>query len=450
MKIVIAGDGKVGYALAEQLSAEGHDITIVDSNAKALRRAVEKLDVLCVQGNGANEDILREAEVDKSDLFIAVTSSDEMNMICCLRAHKMGAQRIVARIRNPEYARSESFIRGDLGIHLTINPEFFAASEISRLLRYPYARNVETFALGRVEMVELDVKPASPIDGKSLKELTPKIPARVLFCAVTRGDGVTIPGGDFVLRAGDRVHVAGEPAQVVAFTRYMGFINKKVRSLMIVGGSRIAYYLADQIHPLGIRTTIVENDSARCEELAPLLPDAVIVNGDGTDADILEQERLEEMDAFVALTDRDEQNILLALHAKELGVPRAVAKITRVNYERISGSVTLISPKDLTANRIVRYVRALQNGEGSFVEKLYRVAEGRAEVVEFTAQNSARLLDIPLKHMKLKKGVLIAAIVRRGHITIPFGEDVVREGDTVIIVTKGYALSDLNQILSGN
>jgi trk system potassium uptake protein TrkA len=448
MQIIIAGDGKVGYALAEQLSLEENDVTIIDSSAQALQRALEKLDVLCIQGSGASENILREAGVEHADLFIAVTSRDEMNMICCLRAHKMGAKRIVARIRNPEYATSEDFIRRDLGIDLTINPELFAASEISRLLRYSHAHSMETFAQNHLEMVEFIIQKDSPIGGQTLRALTPKIPARVLFCAVERDDEVTIPGGDFVLEEGDHVHIAGEPTQMHAFARYMGFVKKKVRSVMIVGGSRIAYYLSSQLLSLGMHVVIIENDRERCEELAGLLPEAVIVYGDGTDQDVLEQERIEEMDAFVALTNRDEENILCALQAKERGVGRCVAKITRLRFPRIADDLSLVSPKDLTANRIVRYVRALNNSEGSFVEKLYRIVGGQAEVMEFTAQNSARLLGVPLKSMQLKKGVLIAAIVHRGHITIPFGEDVIREGDTVIIVTKGRVLTDLNDILS--
>ncbi len=447
MRIVIVGDGKVGFALAEQLSLEDNDVVIVDSNAQALRRAVEKLDVMCIRGNGANEDVMREAGVDKSDLFIAVTSSDEMNMVCCLRAHKMGAGRIVARIRNPEYARSEKFISEDLGIHMTINPERYAASEISRLLRYPHAHSIETFAQNRVEMIEFIVAENAPVANISLKELSPKIPARVLFCAVERAGEVTIPGGDFVLKVGDHIHVAGEPAQMMAFARYMGHVKRRVRSVMIVGGSRIAYYLAAQIHEMGMRSLIIEIDEERCGELAALLPDAVIVAGDGTDQDLLEQERIDEMDAFVALTDRDEENLLAALQAKERGLPRVVAKITRMRNLRIANDISLISPKDLTANRIVRYVRALRNSEGSDIEKLYRILGGQAEAMEFTAQHPLGLLGVPLKHVKLKKGVLIAAIVHKGHITIPFGEDVVREGDTVIIVTKGSMLMDLNDIM---
>ena len=447
MRIVIVGDGKVGFALAEQLSLEDNDITIVDSNADALRRAVEKLDVLCIHGNGASETTMREAGVHEADLFIAATSSDELNMISCLRANKMGAVHIVARIRNPEYAASEQFIHDDLGIDLTINPELYAASEISRLLRYPYAHSMETFAQNRVEMIEFIVGEDAPLIGKSLRQLTPAIPARVLFCAVRRGDDVTIPDGNFIIEKGDHVHVAGEPAQVLLFARYMGYVKRRVRSAMIVGGSRIAYYLANQVNELGIRTTIIEQDAARCNELAELLPGSVIVLGDGTDQDVLEQERIDEMDAFVALTDRDEENIFTALQARDRNIPRAIAKITRINYMRVASELTLISPKDLTASRIVRYVRALRNSEGSFVEKLYRIVGGHVEVMEFVAQNTARLLGIQLKNMRLQRGVLIAAIVRGDRITIPFGDDMVRQGDTVIIVSKGRTITDLNDIL---
>ncbi len=449
MRIIIVGDGKVGHALAEQLSNEGHDVVVVDSNAEALRKAIEKLDVLCIQGSGASADTLREAGVKEADIFIAVTSSDEMNMICCLMAHKMGAKKIIARIRNPEYANTESMLRDDLGIDLTINPELFAAGEISRLLRFPHAHSIETFARGRVEMIEFLVGADAPNIGKPLRLLRPTMPCHVLFAVVVRGDEVLIPDGDFAAQEGDHLHIVGEPTQTLLFAKYMGHVPHKVRTVMIVGGSRIAFYLARQLHKLGMRARILELEEKRARQLSALLPEAVVILGDGTDQDILDQENLRDMDAFVALTDRDEENILAALHAKDAGVGKAVAKVTRTHYARLAEGVSVISPKDLTADRIVRYVRAMVNSEGSFVERLYRIVGGQAEAVEFCAHSGSRILGVPLKDMRLKSGVLVAAIVHKNQIVIPFGNDVVREGDTVIIVTKGLQLTDLNDILIG-
>lgn len=450
MRILIIGDGKVGHALAEQLSLEDHDITIVDNNAEALRRAVEKLDVLCVQGSGSSIKTLKEAGIGRMELVVAVTSSDELNMVCSLMAHSLCDARIIARIRNPEYADSEEFIKGVLGVDMAINPELAAANEISRLLRFPHAHSMESFVKGRVELIEMMLTSDMPVLGKRLAEITPTLSARVLISVVKRDDEVFIANGETVLEPGDHVYVIGEPQQTLAFARYLGLGRMKTRNVMIVGGSRVGFYLASQIMRMGMRTRIIELDEKRCEQLTQSLPEALVIRGDGTDHDLLEQERLEDMDAFVALTDRDEENIIAGLHALDVGVPKVVAKVTRRYYARIAQGISTISPKDLTANRIVRYVRSIVNSKGSFVERLYRVAEGRAEIMEFTATRSSRLLETPLRALRLKKGILIATIVHKGHITIPYGNDMIHEGDSVIICTNGQdVFLDLNDILIG-
>lgn len=450
MQILIIGDGKVGHALAEQLSIENHDITIVDNNAAALRRAVEKLDVLCVRGSGTSIATLKEAGIEKTDLVIAVTSSDEMNMICALMAHKLGVRQIIARIRNPEYAQSEDFLKQELGISLSINPELSAANEISRLLRFPHAHSIENFARGRVEMIELVLQEDDPVLGKRLADLTPELSMRVLFCLVVRGDESFIPNGDTVLRESDHLYVSGEPQHTLQFARYLGHTRQKLRRIMVVGGSRIAYYLARQTEKMGMHTRIIELDPERCAELSQLLPNALILQGDGTDHELLDQERLEDMDAFVALTNRDEENLIACIHARDVGVDKVVAKLNRAYYARLAEDISTINPKELTANRIVRYVRAMENSQGSFVERLYRIAEGQAEVMEFIATRSSRLLGVPLKNLRLKNGILVAAIMHKGAITIPFGNDMIQEGDNVIIVTRGEEIFiDLNDILIG-
>lgn len=447
MKILIVGDGKVGYALAEQLSTENHDVTVVDNSAKALTKALQSLDVLCVRGSASSKQTLLEAGVDKADLVIAVTSSDEINMVCALLAHKLGNARIIARIRNPEYTDSEDFIKDALGIDLCINPELAAAGEIARLLRFPSAHSIEIFARGRVEMVEFPLTAQSPVVGKELSELLPKLPIPVLISLVQRGEETFTPHGGTVLRAGDHIYVIGTPPQNTQFARYLGFIQKKIKNVMIVGGSRIAVYLAQGLLRYGMRPHIIERDEARSRELCELLPKALIVCGDGTDYELLEQESLREMDAFIALTDRDEENIIAGLHAKEC-VDKVVVKITRDYFARLAEGLSTINPKRLTAERIVRYVRAVVNSEGSFVEQLYRVAGGRAEALQFTAGREAQVVGIPLRDLALRPGILIGALIHDGVVVIPHGEDRIEQGDTVIILTTGdRVFLDINDIL---
>ncbi len=448
MRILIIGDGKVGYALAEQLSMEDHDVTIVDNNAEALRKAVEKLDVLCIQGSGSSKTTLLEADIEKKDLIIVVTSSDELNMVCSLLAHKLSKARIITRIRNPEYAESEDFIKDVLGIDLCINPELSAANEISRLLRYPHAFSIESFAGGKLEIIEIAIHAGSLVLDKPLSELIPKLPAHILIGAIKRDDEILIPNGSTVLQAEDHIFIVGVPQQIYNLAKYLGQFQQKTKNVMIIGGSRIAYYLASNIQRLGIRTRIIESDQKRCDELFQLLPDSIIINGDGTDHELLDQERLSEMDAFVALTDRDEENIIAGMYAKDCNVNRVVVKVTRQYYSRIASDLSIISPKELTANRIVLYVRSIVNSQGSFVERLHRIAQGKAEAMEFSVGPNSRLTNIPLKKLKLKNGIIVVAIMHKGHITIPFGEDMIREGDNVIIITNGNErFLDLNDIL---
>jgi trk system potassium uptake protein TrkA len=448
MKILIIGDGKVGYTLAEQLSMENHDVTIVDNNEKALSKAVENLDVLCIQGSGSSRTTLQEANVGDKDLVIAVTSSDEINMVCCLLSRKLSDARIIARIRNPEYMESEDFIEEAIGIDMQINPELTAAEEISRLLRFPHAISRESLADGRIEFIEFALNADSPILGVQLLDVMPKLRLRTLICLVSRGGEIFTANGATVLEDDDHIFIAGTPEDNMAFARYLGYKYKKIRTVMIVGGSRIAHYLAERLEYLGMNTKIIELDMNRCEKLHQFLPDSVIINGDGTDHELLKQEQIELMDAFVALTDRDEENILAGLYAQDCEVPKVIVKVTRPYYNRIVGDLSTINPKDLTASLIVRYVRSMVNSEGSFLESLYRVAHGGAEAMQFTAGASARMLQKPLSQLKLRKGLLVAAIIHKGHVTIPGGNDVIHEGDKVVIVTsENRMFIDINDIM---
>lgn len=450
MKIIIIGDGKVGYSLAENLSKENNDVTIIDKDPEALKKASEYLDVMCIKGNGVSTKILMEAGVKEADLLIAATTSDEMNMVCCLTAKKLGAHHTIARIRDPEYANELSVLKADLGLDMVINPEQAAASEIARLLRFSPAVNVEIFAKGMAELVEIKVTPDMSIIGMRLKEIMNKIASTVLIGAILRGDEVIIPDGEFQIIENDTIYIVGRPSKVTDFCKRIGKYNAKIKNVMIVGGGRIAYYLAKYLDEMDIKVKIIEIDREKCIELSQTLPNALIINGDGSDEALLQSENLSDMDAFVSVTGRDEENLMSALLAKHSGVTKVVAKINRINYSGVikhMGIDSVVSPKMITSNRIVRYVRGLKNALGNPLETLYKIIDGRVEAAEFIARSATKFLNIPLKNLKLVKGVLVAAIVRKNEIIIPHGKDVIKLGDNVILIAKERQFSDLNEII---
>ncbi len=451
MKIIIIGDGKVGYSLAESLSKENNDVTIIDKNPEALKKASEFLDVMCIRGNGVSTNILMDAGVREADLLIAATTSDEMNMVCCLTGKKLGADHTIARIRDPEYASELSILKGDLGLDMVINPEQACANEIARVLSYPSAVNVESFSKGRVELVEIRVTAQMAIAGMKLRDITGKISSSILIGAVQRDDEVFIPNGDFQILSNDQIYVIGKPSNIFDFCIRIGIYAQKVRTVMIIGGGRIAYYLAGYLEEIGMKSKIIEIDRDRCLELSELLPDTLIINGDGSDETILNSENLSDMDAFVSLTGRDEENLMAALFAKQSGVHKIVAKINRDNYASVIrnlGIDSVVSPKQTTANSIVRFVRGLKNAMGNPVETLYKIVGDRVEAVEFIAKQSTKFLNKPLKDLKLVQGVLAAAIVRKNEIIIPHGKDVIKQGDSVILIVKGKQFSDFNDIIA--
>jgi len=450
MKIIIIGDGKLGYSLAENLSKENHDVTIIDKNSEALKKAEENLDVMCIRGNGVSTKILLEAGVQNSDLLIAATNSDEMNMVCCLTAKKLGVGHTIARIRDPEYASELSLLKRELGLDMVINPEQAAASEIARLIKFPPATNVEIFAKGRVEMVEINVTRDMAIANMQLKNIANRFSSSVLIGAVRRGDEIIIPDGEFTIRESDKIYIIGQSAKVFDFCRRIGIHVQKIKNVMIMGGGRIAYYLAKCLDEMNIKVKIIEIDRERCRELTELLPNALIICGDGSDDTVLKSENLSEMGAFVAVTGRDEDNIISALLAKQYGVGKVIAKVNRINNPDIIKSMgidNVVSPKLITANYILRFVRGLQNAMGNHVNALYRIVENEAEAIELTAGNSARYVDIPLKNLNVKKGILVAAIVRRNEIIIPNGNDVIKPRDNVILITKDNKITDLENII---
>lgn len=451
MKIIIIGDGKVGYSLAENLSKEGNDVTIIDKNIDALRKANENLDVMCIKGNGVSTKILLEAGVSTADLLIAATTSDEMNMVCCLTAKKLGAHHTIARIRDPEYANELSMLTAELELDMVINPEQAAAYEIARLLRFPSAVYLEHFADGKVELVEIKISANSPIAGMQLKDISSRISNSILVGAVARNEEIIIPSGDFKIARGDTAYIIGKPSSITDFCKHIGIYMQKIRNVMIVGGGRIAHYLALLIADTGMKIKILEIDRERCSELSELLPNALIINGDGTEEEFLKSENLSEMGAFVSLTGRDEENLMTALLAKQSGVPKVIAKINRMSYHGVIknlGIDSIVSPKSIITDQIIRYVRGLENAEGNAVKALHRIIDGQAEVMEFIAGKSGDFLNIQLKRLNIKKGILIAAIVRRNEIIIPRGNDVIKPGDSVIVITKNRNLNDLSDIIS--
>lgn len=451
MKIVIVGNGKVGFSLAEQLVREKYDVVIVDMREDTLRRAADALDIMSVKGNGISAATLIEAGVPEADLLVAATNSDEINMVCCLTAKHLGAKYTIARIRNPEYNTGLSDLKRNMGIDMVINPENATAVEISRLLRFPSAANIETFCRGRVELIgfrllEDDFLVNRPLHGLSdqVKQLS------LLFCAVERPGGeVVIPNGSFVPQAGDRLYIIGRPSSLDQFFRLLGRYSPKVKSVFIVGGGKISLYLLAVLEKMKMRVKLVEIQEERCRLISEKLPHTTVICGDGTDQELLESERLAAADAFVALTDRDEDNLILSLYAMQKGVQKVVTKSNRQNYAGIAQTIGLdsvISPKQITAAQILQVVRGMQNSQGSVMNTLYRIADGSAEAMEFTASANTRHLGVPLKDLHLRKGILIAVLARGGDIIIPEGSSSIQEGDSVILISRDLRILDLNDI----
>ena len=416
MKIIIVGCGKVGLTLTEQLNNEGHDITVIDKDGAKLRSVTDNIDVMGVEGNGAIYQVQIEAGIKETDLLIATTNSDELNMLCCLIAKKAGNCHTIARIRNPEYANEVQYIREELNLSMAINPELAAATEIARLLKFPSVIKIDAFAKGRVE----------------------------------RGADVIIPDGNFRLQKGDKISFVASSSQASEFFRQVGISNTTVKTAMLVGGGKITYYLAKMLEDTGIKIKIIEQDLARCHELSELLPKAMIIHGDGSDQQLLMEEGIAQTESFAALTGFDEENIMLSLYAASVSNAKLVTKINRIAFENIIQQMNLgsiIYPKMITADGIIRYVRAMQNSMGSNVETLYKIVQNKAEALEFRVGKDAPLIGIPLEKLSFKDNLLIACINRGGQIITPRGKDTIEPGDTVIVVTTHSGLKDLKDIL---
>lgn len=449
MHIIIVGLGKLGITMTKQLVKEGHSITVIDTNNEKLTNTVDAYDVMGVCGNGATCETLETAGASKAKLIIAATASDEMNILCCLIANRMGTENTIARVRNPDYAAQMQFLRNELGISMIVNPEFETANEISRIIRFPSAANLDSFARGKIEIASIRIHSDNSLCDTPLYDLRKKSKAKVLVCAVQRNDEVFIPSGDFIIRCDDTVSITGTRAELSLFMKQTGVYKQKIKNVMIIGGGRIGYYLAKLLSDTGRNIKLIEQSNSRCYNLADMLDDVTVINGDGTDQDLLDEQGLEMQDALVALTGIDEENIIVSMYAESKGINKVITKINRHSYSILSdiGLETVVSPQIAAGNLVTRYVRALHNSAGnSQIQTLHKLVNGKVEAVEFIVPDDAGYKNIPFKDLNLLPNILIGCIIRNGKTIFPGGDDVMKANDSVIVVTAGRIIEDLHDI----
>ena len=448
MRMVLIGCGTIGRTILDQLSKEGHTITIIDEDKDKIESLIERYDVFGVIGNGASLDIQEEANVKDADIVMAITSSDEVNILACLVANKIGVEHTIARVRNPEYYKQSAIFKEKLGLSMIVNPEYETANEIYNMINLPSATQIEKFANGKVNLVELLIDEDNPLAGMSLNSIKKKINTRVLICAVQRGEEVIIPSGNFTVKKGDKISFTADSKSLGAFLSELDLVKSPLKKIMVVGGGRISYYLTNELSSKRHSVKIIECDKERAESLAEYLPHATVINGDGTDHDVLLEEGIESMDAFVSLTDVDEENIIVSMYAKKMGVKKAIAKIKREGLLGIVGDLDVInhvSTKNVVASKVISYVRALSNRRGSNVVTLYRLVNDRVEALEFIAKRYEEdIYDRPFKELKIRENCLIACIIRDNEVIIPSGSECIKLNDRVIVVTTHKDFDDLN------
>ncbi len=450
MKIVIAGIGKFGKELTEHLSKENHDIIIIDKNASVIEDVVNQFDVMGYCGNGASYTTQKNVSVGKADLFVATTSTDEVNILSCLVAKKLGVRQTIARIRNPEYALQAQLMTNELGISMTLNPDLDTAREIFRILRFPSALKVESFANGKVDLVEIKIEKDSLLNNKSLIELRYKYEVRILVCAVKRNNEVIIPKGDFILQEGDYVYITAGTKELNTAFRKLKLFKNKLKSTLIIGGGKKTYYLASLLLENGISVKIIEKNKEVCGNLSQLLPNALVIHGDGTNQNLLIEEGIENVDSLITLTGMDETNIIISTFAKNLDCTKVITKVNNTNYDLILNSIGLdsvISPKNIFSSHVIRYARGAKNKRGSEFKTLYRLVGNKVEALEFFISKSTKYTSIPLKDLKIKDNHLLACIIRENKVIIPSGKDTLEPLDSVIIVTTDTLIKDVNDIL---
>ncbi len=450
MRIVVIGDGKIGFTVTQALVREGHDLVVIDNQSAALRQTENSLDVQVLEGNGASASVQRQAGVGEADLMIAVTEADETNLLCCMIARQLGCKNTIARIRSPEYNEDVYLLKEGLGLSMVVNPERSTAKQISSLLQYPSFLKREKFAKGRAEIVEMLVPAGGRLDGMVLSDLYKLLRVHVLVCAVERNNNVYIPDGRFVLNAGDHIYVTAATEDLLSLLKSTGYETPRVRSVLMIGGSRIAVYLTQFLIQNGINVKIIESDLERCDTLSDMLPKAEVINADGTSFSVLRQEGIEEMDAVIALTNIDEQNIIACMYAHRIQVPKVVCKMNRTEYASILSEEireSVITPRILTSNDILRYVRAMENRPGEGVITLHRLVGDRVEALEFSINPTTWYVDMPLKDIPIRDDMRIAIITRRGNTIVPSGNDCLKVGDSCVIVTTSAGeFSTINDI----
>lgn len=451
LNIIIVGCGKVGATLTEQLCKEGHDITLIDRSASKIQAMTNLFDVMGIVGNGASYSVQMEAGIENTDLIIAVTNSDELNLLCCTVAKRVGNCAAIARVRTPDYSKEVGYLREKLGLAMIINPELEAAKEAAKILYLPTALEVNSFAHGQAEMIKFKVPEGNMLEHMLISNLSRSVTHSILICAVERDGEVHIPSGDFQIEKGDVISFVASRKMAKAFLEDIGFKTNQVKNTMIIGGGKAAYYLANQLIHAGISVKIIESDRARCEELSILLPKAIIINGDGTDEELLKEEGIEYVESFVPLTGIDEENIMLTLYARQVSQAKVITKINRINFKEVISRLdlgSLIYPRYITSEAIIAYVRAKKDSMDSNIETLYHMFDYRAEAIEFRVDEESEVTNISLAELSLKKNLLISFINRNGSIIIPSGQDCIKVGDTVMIVTTHTGFNDIQDILN--
>lgn len=450
MKIIIVGCGKVGYTLVEQLSSEGHNIIAIDERREKLTAITNAFDVIGIEGNGVSYEILKEADIANTDLLIAVTGSDEHNLLCCMIAKKAGNCKTIARVRNPIYHNDIEYLKNEFGLAMIINPESAAAMEIAQIIRFPFAQKIDNFANGHINLVHFRVDADSILVGRSLQEIRMSLKSQMLVCLVNRDGEITIPRGEFVIQAGDILGVVAERAKVNTYFKQLEISTNRAKNIIILGGGTTSYYLAKLLQKRDQYVKIIEIEKNRCEELAELLPKATIIHGDATDHNLLLEEGLGEAEVVVSMTDMDEENILLSMFCASNSQAKTITKVNRVNFSSILDQLSLdsiIYPRRITADYIIRLVRSASNSQNNDVENFYRLADGQAEALEFLVKKESPLTGIPLQQLHIKKNTLICCIYRDGQVIVPSGQDCIMPGDTVVIILKDYKINNFDEIL---
>ena len=450
MKIIVIGSGRFGQNLAEKLNADGNHVTVVDMNAAKVEATANRCDIMGVVGNGATQSIQREAGVENADLLIAATGSDELNLLCCVVAKKEGKCQTIARLQNPEYSKEASYLKEQLGLAMVINPEYAAAEEIARVLRFPAALKIEPFAKGKVELVKFKLAKESRLIGMSVKDMAAKYHSDVLVCTVERGDEAHIVSGNFVFEEKDVVSIVGTPKNTNAFFKKIENTSSSIKKTMMVGGGVITHYLCEILEHSGMALKVIARDYKRCEDLCNSWPKVDVIHGNIADRELLQEEGIKKADSFVALSDFDEENILLSLFAQEFCKGKLITKISHADYDSVIHRLdleTVICPVNITSDTILRFVRATRNAKDSNMETLYNLIPGQVEAAEFIIKDNSPITGIPICELKLKKGVLIASISRGGEIITPRGQDMILPGDAVVIVSKHLGLEDITDVL---